>query len=271
MASAVALTFHDTKLLKQKTASHSHLVGHPVRPDIANHAAAEYHQPIGGGPVRLLITGGSQGATFFSRIMPEVFGQLPDRLRRRLSIVQQCREEDIAAVRDAYTQLGVAAELSTFFENMAELIEASHLVICRSGASSIAEVTTIGRPSIMVPYPHAINDHQRENAAHVRDSGGGWLFEEKDLTPDLLASHIEYLIAEPCALASAAAAAASMGHATAALKLADLVQTLAATSRRAKAQMAQMAETQSEQEQHNEQPKFYQSPESNRLATGVSP
>lgn len=232
---AIALSFSDTRRLGKKTVKKSYLVGLPVRPDIIDSAGSPYHQPLGDGPFRIFVTGGSQGARVFSDLLPAAFALLPDRLRRRLSIVQQCRPEDLERVRITYEELGIAAELSSFFQNMAELHAGSHLAICRAGGSTLAEVTTIGRPAIYIPFPAATNDHQRVNAAAVRDAGGGWMFEQSELTPKILAGHLEYLMAEPCALTTAAQVAASLGHADAASRLADLVQSIAVTSRRAHA------------------------------------
>lgn len=228
---AIALSFARTQRLGARAVSKSHLIGNPVRPAIAERAESPYVQPGEDEAFRLLVTGGSQGASVFSTLLPAAVAALAEPLRHRLSIVQQCRREDIEAVRQTYAALGVSAELSAFFEDMPALLTGAHLVICRAGASSVAEVTTIGRPAIFVPYPHATNDHQHANAATVAQAGGGWLADQTSLTPEELANRLEYLIAEPCALATAAQVAASMGHTHAATRLADLVETLAADRR----------------------------------------
>ncbi len=235
---AIALSFEQTEKLGPKGAKKSTLVGLPVRPAIIAQAGAPYHQPLGDGPFRIFVTGGSQGARIFSDLLPPTFAKLPDRLRRRLSIVQQCRPEDLERVRMSYEKLGIAAELSSFFQNVDELHAGSHLVIARAGGSTLAEITTIGRPAIYIPLPAATNDHQRANAETVRVTGGGWMFDQNELSPEILAGHLEYLMAEPCALTTAAQVSAAMGHADAAARLADLIQKVAVTSRRARANLA---------------------------------
>ncbi|MCZ6604208.1 MAG: undecaprenyldiphospho-muramoylpentapeptide beta-N-acetylglucosaminyltransferase, partial [Alphaproteobacteria bacterium] len=207
-ADAVALSFAVTDRPDwrrgRRSPEHTHLVGNPVRSGIEKRAGSDYSAPQEDDAFRILVTGGSQGASVFAELLPQAFAQLAEPLRRRLSVVQQCRPEDLNAVRESYAALGIAAELSPFFEEMANLIAGAHLVICRSGASTVAEITTIGRPAIFLPYPHATNDHQRANAATVVKSGGGWLMDQAITGPEELAGQIEYLMAEPCALATAA-------------------------------------------------------------------
>jgi UDP-N-acetylglucosamine--N-acetylmuramyl-(pentapeptide) pyrophosphoryl-undecaprenol N-acetylglucosamine transferase len=199
-------------------------VGNPVRPAVIAASEQPYRAPAPGEPFRLLVFGGSQGASVFSDLLPAAVAALSPDLRVRLTIVQQCREEDLARTRVAYGDLGVAAELATFFTDMAERIAAAHLVISRSGASTVSELAVIGRPAILVPYPHALDHDQAENARALCAAGGGWLMAEADLSPEKLAARLAELIGEPAQLAAAAAAARALGTPQAVALLADLVE-----------------------------------------------
>jgi len=174
----------------------------------------------------LLVFGGSQGARFFSDLLPQAVALLKPETRSRLRIVQQCREEDLGRVRQAYAALEVDMELATFFRDLPEKMAAAHLVIARAGASSVAELTVMGRPSILVPLPHAVDNDQLRNATQLARNGGASCIEQKDLTPERLASEIERLAANPDELARMAAAAKSQGRADAVIRLADLVEEL---------------------------------------------
>ncbi len=180
------------------------------------------------GPIRLLVLGGSQGARALSEVVPSALAALPEELRRRLSVSQQCRPEDLDAVRAAYAGSGVDANLDSFFHDIPERMAASHLVIARSGASTVAELTTLGRPAILVPYPHATDDHQTANAHAVDDCGGAWLMPQDSFTADALAARLAALLAQPGTLARAAECARAAGRPDAAQLLADLVAQLPA-------------------------------------------
>jgi UDP-N-acetylglucosamine--N-acetylmuramyl-(pentapeptide) pyrophosphoryl-undecaprenol N-acetylglucosamine transferase len=147
-------------------------------------------------------------------------------VRARLSVVQQCRAEDVERVRAGYAATGIAAELSPFFADVAEKLAAAHLVIARAGASTVAELAVAGRPAILVPLPGAIDDHQSANARALADAGGGWLMPQPDFTAAALATRLERLFADPAALAAAATAARTQARADAADRLADLVEAL---------------------------------------------
>jgi UDP-N-acetylglucosamine--N-acetylmuramyl-(pentapeptide) pyrophosphoryl-undecaprenol N-acetylglucosamine transferase len=176
--------------------------------------------------MRIVVFGGSQGARFFSDAVPPALALLPPHIRSRLSIIQQCREEDLPRVQDAYAQAGIAAELGVFFRNLPDLMAAAHLVIAGAGASSVAELTVIGRPSILVPLPHALDNDQLNNARRLAESGAAWCIEQKDLTPERFAAEIEALALQPERLAEAAAAARACGRPDAVERLADLVEEL---------------------------------------------
>jgi UDP-N-acetylglucosamine--N-acetylmuramyl-(pentapeptide) pyrophosphoryl-undecaprenol N-acetylglucosamine transferase len=204
--------------------------GMPVRPEIAAMRERAYPPLDGTGALRLLVLGGSQGATVLSKVVPAAIERLPDQLRERLKITQQCRPADLDQVRAAYAALGIRAELATFFDDVPERLASTHLMIGRAGASTIAEVTTVGRPSILVPYPHAIDDHQTANAHAIDASGAGWMIPEPVFTPEHLAQRLESLAGMPALLIGAAASARAFGRPDAAERLADAVVHLAATT-----------------------------------------
>ena len=199
-------------------------VGNPVRSAVIAASRQPYHVAEASEPFRLLVFGGSQGARAFSDLLPAAIAALAPELRARLTIVQQCREEDLARTRAAYGDLGVAAELATFFTDMADRIAAAHLVVCRAGASTVSELALIGRPAILVPYPHALDHDQAENARALAAAGGGWLMTEADLSPQKLAVRLAELMGEPARLAVAADAARALGAPQAVAQLADLVE-----------------------------------------------
>lgn len=204
--------------------------GNPVRGEIAALHGTEYAPPAEDGPVRILITGGSQGARVMSRVPPAAIALLPEPIRTRLEIVQQCRAEDLDAVRAQYDACGVTAELSNFFGDMPERLAAAHLVIGRAGASTVAELAAVGRPSILSPFPQATDDHQTENARALGSVSAAWPMAEADFTAETLAARLRELIESPETLAAAARAAHNAGRPDAAMRLADAVANLAGLS-----------------------------------------
>ncbi|HVY20800.1 MAG TPA: undecaprenyldiphospho-muramoylpentapeptide beta-N-acetylglucosaminyltransferase [Bauldia sp.] len=201
--------------------------GNPVRPAVRAAAETPYPQRTTSDPFRLLVFGGSQGARFFSDTMPATVALVGKDMQQRLKLTQQCRPEDIARVRQAYELMGVSAELQPFFSDMPSRIAGSHLVVSRSGASTCAELAVIGRPAIMVPLPHALDQDQRANATVLAEAGGGWLIDQAALTPARLAGEIVRVMKEPERLAIAAAAAKAQGRPDAVDRLADLVEQVA--------------------------------------------
>ncbi len=198
--------------------------GNPVRPAVAAVRDTFYAPPEEIGPIRLLVIGGSQGARVFSEVVPAALALLPADLRARLVVSQQCRPEDLDGVSAAYEGLGVgAAELSSFFQDVPARLAGAHLVMCRAGASTMAELTAVGRPAILVPYPHAMDDHQSANARALAQAGGAWLMAQPDFTPRSLADRLETLLGQPADLALAAAVARGWGAPDAAQRLADTV------------------------------------------------
>jgi UDP-N-acetylglucosamine--N-acetylmuramyl-(pentapeptide) pyrophosphoryl-undecaprenol N-acetylglucosamine transferase len=218
-ARALALSFAQTSRIPPATATV--LTGNPVRPAIAARAGSPY-EPPGGGPIRLLVLGGSLGARVLSEVVPAALAALPEGLRSHLSVTQQCRAEDIDAVRAAYAAAGIPAVLAAFFADVASLLVEAHLVIARAGASTVAELAVIGRPAILVPLPGAIDDHQSANAAAL--GAGAWPMPQPGFTPAALTALLTRLLADPAALAEAAACAAAQGRAQATAALADLVE-----------------------------------------------
>ena len=219
-ASVVALSFPGTK--RVPPSARTEVIGNPVRPDIIALADAPYQAPAD--RINLLVLGGSLGARVFSDVVPAALLALPDRVRARLSVVQQCRTEDLDRVRDAYARAGISAELSAFFPDVSARLAAAHLVIARAGASTVAELAVAGRPAILVPLPGAIDEHQSANAAALADAGGAWVMPQPGFTADALAARLAPLLADPAALATAAASARTRARADAAARLADLVE-----------------------------------------------
>jgi len=224
----VATSFTHTRFLEGAALERARQTGNPVRDVVLEAANRPYWAPGAGEPIAILVFGGSQGARFFSDVVPPALAQLPERVRRRITVVQQAREEDVARVEAAYAGSHIAASVSSFFKNLPEIMAEAHLVIGRAGASTIAELTVIGRPSILVPLPHALDNDQLQNATTLAESGGAWCLEQADLTPERLASEIGGLISRPQLLADAAQSAKQQGRPDAVARLADLVEELVA-------------------------------------------
>src|SRR5687768_14776782 len=226
-AAAIATAYEQVDRLKRAYAKKTVLVGNPVREAVARLGEAPLPPFDEYAPLKILITGGSQGATVLGEVVPEGLGALASSLRHRLQIAQQCRPDDIDAVRAHYAELGIPAELSTYIADMPDKIADTHLVIARAGASTIAELTAAGRPAILVPLPIATDDHQTANAREMAKAGGARMIPQDEFTPDTLARQIEALAEDPQALANAAARSLSVGRPHAAQDLADLVERIA--------------------------------------------
>lgn len=204
--------------------------GNPVRGAVRARATSPYVAPVpddAAQPLDLLVFGGSQGARVFSDVVPQALIGLPDGWRRRLRLTQQVREEDMLRVTAAYDEAGIEADLRTFFDDLPARIAAAQLVISRAGASSVADIAAIGRPSILVPYPHAAADHQSVNASTLGDAGAAVVIAEADLTPAGLTEAILHIIETPATAAAMAAAAADEGRPDAVTTLAAMVEELA--------------------------------------------
>lgn len=222
-ASRIALSLPVVKGLDKVDEMRAVVTGNPVRPDIAALYTKPYPNLSADGPLRIFIMGGSLGAHVFSDVVPKTLARLPTAYKQRLHVVQQCREEDLDNVRAEYEQAGIDADLATFFKNVPEQLELAHLVICRSGASSVAEVTTAGRPAIFVPYPHHKDQQQKMNADAVADAGGAWMMAESGFTVDALLARMETFLQTPEILFKAAEKARTCGKPDAARKLGNLI------------------------------------------------
>lgn len=221
---AIATAYPNVDRLGKGHEGKVHLVGNPVRDEVLALRDQPYPELAEDGIFRVLVTGGSQGASILSRVVPEGLGMLPEHFRRRLQVTQQCRAEDIEQVRARYAGLGIPADLATYITDMPDKLAWSHLIIARAGASTIAELTAAGRPAILVPLPSATDDHQTANAREMAKAGGARMIPQKSFTPIELAKQMQKLGLEPDALANAAARARSVGRPDAAGDLADLVE-----------------------------------------------
>jgi UDP-N-acetylglucosamine--N-acetylmuramyl-(pentapeptide) pyrophosphoryl-undecaprenol N-acetylglucosamine transferase len=220
-ATAIATSFPDVFDREPALAAKATLTGNPVRPVVIAAATTPYQAPAGS--LRLAVFGGSQGASIMADIVPAAIGLLDAGIQARLAIVQQAREEDVGRVREAYAKLGIGAEIAPFFADLPARLAASHLVVARSGASTVAELATIGRPAILVPLPHALDQDQSANAGIIERAGGAVRLLQDAFTPQRLATEIAALAAAPQRLVAMAAAAKSLGRPDAADRLADLV------------------------------------------------
>ncbi|MBZ9675871.1 undecaprenyldiphospho-muramoylpentapeptide beta-N-acetylglucosaminyltransferase [Mesorhizobium sp. ES1-1] len=201
--------------------------GNPVRQAVLDVAGTPFATPEPGGPLRLLVFGGSQGARYFSDTVPEAVAAMPAAMRSRLRIVQQARGEDQARVSERHRALGIEAEVAPFFSDLPARMAAAHLVVSRSGASTVLELSVIGRPSILVPLPHALDDDQGHNAQILVDAGGAVMRRQPGLDPAALAAEILALLSDHNRLAAMAQAAKSVRKHDAARLLADLAEAIA--------------------------------------------
>lgn len=223
----IATSFDETKGIANSNLGKVVVTGNPVRPAIAMMRGVGYPPVASDAPFKILVIGGSQGARILSAVVPGAVAMLDAPLRRRLEVAQQARSEDLAASRQIYLEAQVTAELATFFDDVPARLASAHLVISRSGASSVAEIAMVGRPAILVPFAAAAEDHQTLNAHAFAGSGAAWVMAEREFTPEALATHLASLMTDHARLAQAAAAAAALGRPHAAHDLANLVEQLA--------------------------------------------
>ncbi|MEA3046915.1 MAG: UDP-N-acetylglucosamine--N-acetylmuramyl-(pentapeptide) pyrophosphoryl-undecaprenol [Sphingomonadales bacterium] len=221
---AIATAYPAVQRLPAKAAAKTALVGNPVRDEVLALRDQPFPPLTEDGIFRLLVIGGSQGASILSDVVPEGLALLPEHFRRRLQVTQQCRAEDIEQVRARYAELAIPADLATYMPDLPDRLGWAHLVIARAGASTIAELTAAGRPAILVPLPSATDDHQTYNAREMAKAGGARMIAQGKFTPVELAKQMQKLGLEPAALTKAAARAKSVGRPNAAKDLADLVE-----------------------------------------------
>jgi UDP-N-acetylglucosamine--N-acetylmuramyl-(pentapeptide) pyrophosphoryl-undecaprenol N-acetylglucosamine transferase len=224
---AIATGFRTLKNLNRHWMTKITFTGNPLRPQVIAAADVPYAAPADG-KLRILVFGGSQGARVMAEIAPSAVGLLDASIGNHLSVVQQARAEDMDAVRAAYARFGIAAEIAPFFSDLPARMAAAQLIISRSGASTVAELSAIGRPAILVPLPHALDQDQFENAGILEAAGGAIRIAQADFTPRRLAAEIAALSNDPARLVQMAREAKSVGIIDAAERLADLVIKVAA-------------------------------------------
>jgi UDP-N-acetylglucosamine--N-acetylmuramyl-(pentapeptide) pyrophosphoryl-undecaprenol N-acetylglucosamine transferase len=218
---AIATSYPQVRRMDPAWAGRTTLTGNPVRAPIITARDVPF---VADAPrLRLLVTGGSQGAAILNTVVPQAVAALPAELRARLDVVHQGRDEDAQAMRAAYAAAGVPATIRAYFEDLPAEIAAAHVVVARAGASTVAELTVAGRPAILIPLPIAADDHQTDNARAMASAGGAILIPQSRLTAEALGQALNSWLADPKALAQAAAAARALGRPDAAARLADLV------------------------------------------------
>tara|TARA_Y100001934_G_scaffold233547_1_gene283020 strand:+ start:289 stop:1398 length:1110 start_codon:yes stop_codon:yes gene_type:complete len=228
----IATSFKETRLIPNSAIDKVVYTGMPVRPAVAAVRNIPYPELSDNSGVRLLVLGGSQGAHIFSAVVPEAISRLSADLRSRIFISQQCRSEDLGSTQDLFKRLDVNVELKSFFKDIPEQFAHSHLLLSRAGASTVSETMIVGRPAILVPYPHAVDDHQTYNAHALDEVGGGWLMLQEGFSPDNLAERLSSLLTVPKILKRAAECAKSSSQPDSAVKLADAVCDLICTDKK---------------------------------------
>ncbi len=221
---AIATAYPDVQRVKPAHAGKVHLVGNPVRGEIIDLRDEPFPPFIEDGVFRVLVTGGSQGASILSEIVPDALARLPLNLRRRLQVTQQCRADDLEAVRKTYADHQIPAQLATYLTDFPERLGWAHLVIGRAGASTIAELTCAGRPAVLIPLPSAKDNHQAFNVSEMVRAGGARAINQAVFTPVELAKQIQKMALLPDTLQNAANAARSCGRPDAVHDLADLIE-----------------------------------------------
>jgi UDP-N-acetylglucosamine--N-acetylmuramyl-(pentapeptide) pyrophosphoryl-undecaprenol N-acetylglucosamine transferase len=225
---AIVTAYPNIQRLKPRDNGKVHLLGNPVRAEVLALRDEGFPPLDEDGIFRVLVTGGSQGASILSEVVPDGLARLPLNLRRRLQVTQQCRAEDIDSVRASYSEHQIPAELATYLPDMPERLSWAHLVISRAGASTIAELTCAGRPAILIPLPSAMDNHQAYNVAEMVQAGGARAIAQPQFTPTELAKQIQKIALQPGSLENAAKAARGCGRPQAVSDLADLVESFGA-------------------------------------------
>ena len=218
---AIATSFPRVRRMEGSWQRRAHFVGNPVRPEVL--AARDVKFDENAARLKLLVTGGSQGAAVLNRVVPAAVRLLPAAVRANLDVTHQGRDEDRDAMLAAYRAAGIEPTIAAYFPDLPAEMASSHIVIARSGASTVAELAVMGRPSILVPLPIATDDHQADNAAALVAAGGAQMIRQQDFTPERLAEALTQWLTDRQGLAEAAAAARAAGHPEAATRLANLV------------------------------------------------
>ena len=228
---AIATAFTEIERLKHKYIEKVHLVGNPVRPEVLALRDEDYPPFTEDGLLKVLVTGGSQGARILGESVPPAIALLPEELRARLRVAQQARPEDIEHVTQSYLAMGVTAEIEPFFRDIPRRLSEAQLVISRAGASSVADISVIGRPAILIPFAAATADHQTANARGLVDAEAAILIPESQLNAQSLAQAIEAVLSQPDAANHMAQAALAQGMIDATERLVALVETLSEKGR----------------------------------------
>ncbi|MDB5478385.1 MAG: UDP-N-acetylglucosamine--N-acetylmuramyl-(pentapeptide) pyrophosphoryl-undecaprenol, partial [Alphaproteobacteria bacterium] len=222
LAKRIAVSFKETKSIPLEDKKKVSVTGNPIRKLFLD-AATPFQAPAPGQNVHILAFAGSQGSTLFSDVLPEAIRNLPEALRKHITICQQARAEDVARVSQVYGELGVKAKVQPFFIDMLEQYKRAHLVISRAGASTITEIMVMGRPALFVPLAASLDGDQAQNAHQLVSHQAGWMLEEKNFTADELATKLKEILGNPAALEKAATAALSFSRPRATSVLADLI------------------------------------------------
>lgn len=225
-ADRIALSLPYVQGLDEVDAVRAVVTGNPVRPEFSELYSKPYPAIDTDSKIRIFVMGGSLGATVFSDVVPFALKKLDVVYRKNIEIVQQCREEDLERTKAAYQEAGIQAELKTFFTDVSDQLQKCHLVIARSGAGTVAEVTTAGRPAIFVPYPWHADQQQKINAESVAEAGGAWVMLQSGFTEEALAARIETFMHNPETLFRAAEASRTCGRPDASRKLGNLVMAI---------------------------------------------
>jgi UDP-N-acetylglucosamine--N-acetylmuramyl-(pentapeptide) pyrophosphoryl-undecaprenol N-acetylglucosamine transferase len=223
---AIATAFPEVMGIEESDLKKIFYTGNPVRPAIQAVRNIPYPEFGENSTLHILVTGGSQGAGIFATVVTEAIRLLPREYRSRIRIDQQCRPADIINVKKAYDEMGVSSELASFFTDLPSRMANCHILICRSGASTLAEVAVAGRPAIMVPLPNSKDDHQTVNANSYEDLGVGWVMPEESFTAEALCFRIENFFKLPSTLLETAEKARQAGILDADKKLADVIERL---------------------------------------------
>ncbi|MEC7701377.1 MAG: undecaprenyldiphospho-muramoylpentapeptide beta-N-acetylglucosaminyltransferase [Pseudomonadota bacterium] len=226
-AERIALSHEDSIGLDKDDKLRAVVTGNPVRKGVADLFTEPYPDIQPDGAFNIFVMGGSLGATVLSKVVPDALAALPEQYRKRINVVQQCREEDRESLKEKYKAAEIGADVSVFFNNVSEQLQKAHLIIARAGASTVSEVSTAGRPAIYVPYPHHADQQQKINAEAVANKGGAWVMVESGFTADALGARLETFLQNPQALFKAAEAAQSCAKPDAGRRLGNLVVALA--------------------------------------------
>ncbi len=223
----IASSFPDLRKVPQAVGARVSLIGNPVRPDIRALHERRWTPPEPGGPIHVLVTGGSQGARILAEAAPRALAALPEDLRARLKVQQQSRAETLEAAQQIYLEAGISAEVAPFFRDMATRLSAAHLVIGRAGASTCSELAVAGAPSLLIPLKIAMDDHQRFNAASLADAGGAEVLLEDEVTVERLTQALAALLGDSDRLQAMSLGARSAALPDATRALADMVDAAA--------------------------------------------